>query len=261
MMTRLSDYTELTKYIKPPGFQGTFDTHGEDEARYILKPDHEFDRPWLASPQGKGGVAFVWPLGVEGFQFSSSATAGIHHYIGDNDVYIDIVYPDEYHITLNGLLPGRTSIDLIPLLRQVILHQADPPGNKLLSIPPAAASIYNVKIISYSFEHDQTDFTHNVTYSIEFIRTGVGSLAASTVDALPSLGPSSAQLRGSSSRTYIVKSGARSFASLCNTLYGNSDMQSMIQLYTLNERTLARLGILFYKIPYALIPAGTLLHY
>ena len=112
---------DLTKYqksdIRPPGPSGdtgyrvyTNIGNADDTAHYILKPDLQFYRPWLASPGvGASGIAFVWPLGIEGFTLASTAELGIHKYIGDNDIDIEIVYPDEYHITLNGIFPGKTA--------------------------------------------------------------------------------------------------------------------------------------------------------
>jgi hypothetical protein len=262
-MTRLGDFNVINKYVRPPEYQGGYKRHitaGEDEARYVLRPDDEFDRPWIASPQGKGGPAFVWPLGVEGFAFSSNATVGIHHYIGDNDVHVDVVYPDEYHLILNGIFPGNTSPDNMSLLRQVILHQPDPPGIKLLSIPPVAALIQRVRVVNHSFSHDESDTFMRVNYSIECIRTGLGSKAISTIDEVPDPDPSNSQLRGSSQNLHVVKK-IQGFPGLAKLLYKDDSLPSQIQLWNVNERHMLKLGIPLFKIPYALIPVGTIIRY
>jgi hypothetical protein len=262
-VSKLNDFNVINRYVRPPEYQGTYNRHitaGEDEARYILMPDAEFDRPWIASPQGSSGPAFVWPLGVEGFSFSSNATAGIHHYIGDNDVYVDIVYPDEYHLVLNGVFPGNTSPQLMSLLRQVILHQPDPPGIKLLSIAPAAALIQRVRVINHSFTRDAGDTYTRINYSIECIRTGTGSAALSTIDAIPDPDPSNSQLRGSALGRHTVKS-IQDFPGLASLLYKSNGLPAQMQLWSLNEAKMESLSIPLFKIPYALIPVGTVINY
>src|SRR5688500_16933540 len=75
----------------------------EDTAQYLLDPDDDFARPYLAIP---GGRAFVWPLGVEGFELVDQAELGRHKYLGEIEIDIDVTHKAETMITLSGIFPG-----------------------------------------------------------------------------------------------------------------------------------------------------------
>lgn len=231
----------------------------DDSARYILKPDSEFLRPWLANPPN--GSAFVWPLGTQGFQLSSQATAGIHHYIGDNDVDVDIVYPDELHITMTGHFPGKTSSIFKRELRKVIL---DPSGDsgKILSLPGVEEQILYVKVIAHSFVHDEGDNTSSIAYSVEFIRVGAGAKITLPTLTPPTPNPTSKKkARGKSSKRISVKQGSGSARRVTQSVYGRVDSGAMQALIKSNADALEAAGIPAYAVPFTPLPVGTVLKY
>src|SRR6267142_156717 len=65
-----------------------------DTAHFVLSPGTDFLRPWLAI---RNGPAFQWPLGLEGFQMTVDPQLGIHKYIGDNAVTVDVIHAGEEH--------------------------------------------------------------------------------------------------------------------------------------------------------------------
>lgn len=268
MAQQRTDFTQSD--IRPPGPSSSHgykinpkrgDSSDPDESHYILIPDREFNRPWLASPQGNSGIAYVWPLGVEGFSFASNADAGIHHYIGDNDVDVDVVYPDESHIVLTGIFPGDTSTLQKQALRNVVLHQADTPG-KILGLPGIEEQILYVSVINHSFSHDQGDYSKIIAYSIEFIKIGVGGRLGSTIKQLPKPNPTTgASDRGKSQKRATVKGGKQTLRGVSKKVYGSSRGSSVRKLQQANSVTLNKSGIPSYKTPYTKVPIGTTLKF
>lgn len=258
-----SDFTPATKtrIQGPSGPKGysISPTRGnqDDSARYILIPDAEFYRPWIANPPN--GTAFIWPLGTQGFTYSSSATTGIHHYIGDNDVDVDVVYPDELHITLTGHFPGRTSPVFMQALRQVILDPDNGTG-KILALPGVDPMILYVTVISHSFTHDESDLTSSIAYSIELIKVGQGRKLdlAKLQPTIPN--PSHKTVaRGKSSRTTVVKQGRRTLRQAANKAYGSNRANYMLSLANKNADDLEKLGIPVFTLPYSPLGGGTVL--
>lgn len=231
----------------------------DDTARYILRPDAEFYRPWLANPPN--GSAFVWPVGVEGFQYSSQATTGIHHYIGDNDVDVDVVYPDELHITLSGHFPGKTSASFMQALRKVILDPAGDAG-KILSLPGVEDQVLYVKVVNHSFVHDQTDNTNSIAYTIEMIKVGAGKTLSLPNLVSPAPNPSTkTKARGKSSKQTTVKQGARTVRQVSKKVYGSASAASMYALIQANADELEADGIPAYTVPFTPLGGGRTLKY
>lgn len=142
----------------------------EDPAKFVVDPD-DIIRPWLATPPN--GSAFVWQTGIEGFDINSTATIGIHHYIGKSDIDATVIFPDETHISLTGTFPGRTSSANMLALREVIREET-PPGGKILSLPGILKDIAFVAVENYRFTHEAQDNSHSIGYEISFVRVGVG---------------------------------------------------------------------------------------
>lgn len=263
-MTTLADFKKAD--IRPPGppapmgYKVGVVNHAadDDQAHYILKPDTQFYRPWLASP---GGSAFVWPIGVEGFTFTSNAQAGIHHYIGDNDVDVQLVYPDELHIVLTGSFYGRTSVQNMLALRAVILQKSSEAG-KILALPGIESQILYVSTINHQFNHDQTDHTRSVSYSIEFIKVGTGGGLKTPPLQLPSANPlvKSAPRGKSQSRT-VVKQGKQTLRSISSKLYGDFSSASVLKLMQKNTETFSDQNLPLYKAVNQMIPPGTKLNF
>lgn len=231
----------------------------DDSARYILRPDAEFYRPWIANPPN--GSAFVWPVGIEGFSYSSQATTGIHHYIGDNDVDIDVVYPDELHITMSGHFPGKTSVAFMHALRKVILDPSGESG-KILSLPGVENQILYVTVVNHNFTHDQSDNTSSIAYTIEMIKVGAGKTISLPNLLTPVPNPSAkSKPRGKSSKQTTVKQGKRNVKQIAKKVYGSASAASVYALIQANADQLEKDGIPAYTVPFTPLGGGRTLKY
>jgi len=163
------DQFQWTDISPPIAFPHTH-RGNEDPAAFIRlrKPKLE-NRPWLATPNG---TAFVWPMGIEGFDVSHDATLGVHQYIGVNDVDAIVVYPDQTQIILNGVFPGATGVDAMFELKKV-LREPTPKDGKYLKLPGVLADLARVQVQSARFSHESGDNTESVAYSITFIRVAI----------------------------------------------------------------------------------------
>lgn len=142
----------------------------DDSAKYILMPDEDFARPWLAIP---GGDAFVWPLGTEGFELQTQAQLGLHKYLGEIELDVSVVHRAEKHITLSGVFPGWTSDANMRALQAVF--EADTPENgKVLSLPGIFTNFNYVTCETLSFNHDEGDRTQDIHYSLSMVKVGLG---------------------------------------------------------------------------------------
>lgn len=250
----LAPFTMVTKTRIPgPSAEGGYKINPSresdyDTARYLRRPDADFYRPWIANPPN--GSAFIWPLGIQGFTYSSQATTGIHHYIGDNDVDVDVVYPDELHITLTGHFPGRTAPEFMQALRSVALEQSSEDG-KILALPGIDDNISFVKVISSSFTHDENDFTTTIAYSIEMIKVGAGGHLDLSKLLPTKLNPTTKKKpKGKSSRQTTTKQGKQTLRQISKGVYGSAAANYMLSLANLNANDLERLGIPVFTLPY-----------
>lgn len=145
---------------------GNFD----DTAHYMLSPGTDFLRPWLAI---RGGPAFQWPLGLEGFQLIVDPTLGIHKFIGDNAVTVDVIHAGEEHFTLNGTFPGFSAPDLVSALRDIV-YQGSPEEGKILWLPEKVVNFaQRVQVVHFEAARSEQDRGYDMTYSIEFVRMGI----------------------------------------------------------------------------------------
>lgn len=252
----IKGYTELAQ--RPPGPRGSA---GDDDVYYLAIPGHDFAQPWIASPNGTSGVAFTWPLGIQGFSYNSNATASVHHYIGENGVDVSLVFPDELHIVLNGTFPGKSATRNMHALRQVILHQSED-GKKLLGLPLIESQILYVKTISHSFSRDSSGDQSSVSYSIEFIKTLIGAALVTPSYKVPASTPAAKVTpRGKDQKRTAVKGSRRSIRGVSNAVYGRTDAFSQTELLLKNQGTWDRLGIPRWKIPFVRIPPGTTIEF
>lgn len=263
----LSQYTKTD--IRPPGPSGdtgyriyTIKGNSDDSAHYLLKPDLEFYRPWIASPgPGTSGIAFVWPLGTEGFTLSSSADLGIHKYIGDNDIDVEVTYPDEYHITLNGIFPGRHSMEQVRALRKVILHKPPSPFGKILALPLIAERVLYVQVVNHSFTHDQEDRTGTIAYSIECVQQGAGSQLKKKTLRPPKKNPTTKKNpRGKSTKRTTVKQGTSTVRATTAQVYEDTSLQNQVLASNLSRLSL-ELGVPAHQLAYINLPPGTALEF
>jgi hypothetical protein len=246
--------------IRPPGPSGGFVSTGvEDDTYYLLTPDAQFYRPWIYTP---GGSAFIWPGGLDGFQLTSNATAGIHHYLGSNGVHVDLVYPDELHIVLTGTFPGLTSQRNMHSLRGVILQQSTNDNGKILGLPGLFGNFVYGQVINHQFNHDSGDGSKNITYSIEVVKTGFGKVLKTPPLLLPQPNPQAVtQPLGKSQNRVTTKSGLQSLKSIATKVYGDAGYASLMKLVNLNQSVFAALNIATYQAASGVLPIGTTLNF
>lgn len=230
----------------------------DDSARYILRPDIEFYRPWLGSAGAGGtGLAFVWPLGIEGFTFSSTPELGIHKYIGDNNIDVEVIYPDEYHVTLTGIFPGLTSAQNMRALRATILHEPID-GAKTLSLPLVSDTLLTVSVVTYNFTRDETDGTSTIQYSVEFIQQAVGAKQKLKPLQPPKPNPTNVTTpRGKATKRKVIPHSptARGVAA---EIYRDPSQQSLVLAKNLSKIHMET-GIPAHQLGYRRLPAGTIL--
>lgn len=224
----------------------------DDEARYILKPDREFLRPWIATP---GGSAYVFPGGIQGFQLQSNAETGIHHYLGDVGTDISVIYPDELHIILTGTFLGHTSISNLHAMRSVILQQTI--YGHILGLPGIQSQLLYAVPINHQFSHDPGDPSHDVSYSVEFVKTGTGSIAKTPPLQLPQSNPVlSTRPKGKSKNQITTKPGLQTFRAIAQKVYSDISMESIFKLIDKNSEALDAANIPSSKRANTKLPVG-----
>jgi len=177
-----------------------------DTAKKII-PDNQlrFSLPSIRA----GNVSFTFPVGPEGFTRSGSSSLGIHKFIGDNVVDVNVIHFDEGHIELNGTLPGLSSPAYMADLITVLTNR----NKKVLRVPGVFPREQYVETENYNFNHPQDDRTHSIEYSVSFIRTGAGEgsggfLEASlaTLQSKASSPPNKKSVQSSGSTRSLLKS-------------------------------------------------------
>jgi hypothetical protein len=227
--------------LTTPGHQGeTFDI-GDDPARYLATPEAMFERPWLSAP-GSDVDAFVWPLGTEGFRYSGSSEYGIHKYIGDDEIEVNVIHRDEPHFELNGIFPGNTAPANMRALVAVI--RADTTDNgKILHLPYILPTQQWVAVTDYSFSHEEGDRTKTIAYTISFLRMRAGKKQGTgPPNTDPGANPTSGNdTRGDDVSVFVVKEGFRTLRAIAKKVYGS--VEEWTKLFNKNEKKLKDKGI------------------
>lgn len=237
---------------------------GDDPAAILPLSQLRFSPPSVRSSEN----VFIWPMGVEGFRRSGSATLGIHKYLGAGNVDVQVAHLDEAHLEMTGTFPGLTSKNNMAELLAVIT--AD--GAKELILPGIFSRIQKVFCENYEFSHAVDDRTHSIDYSISFVRTTVGVGVSSGDRFLTASNPGSGTqtLSGSprstaltsvaqSDRVFVVADGAQTLREISSIVYGDQTLWP--QLVLLNASALdiynpdLELGI--YQLPTVRLPIGT----
>lgn len=228
----------------------------EDTARYLLDPGDEFRRPYLRIP---GGARFTFPVGTEGFRYTGNAALGIHKYIGDDDIEVNVVYRDEPRITLSGTFPGRQGP---AFMRQLlpILEARTPKAGKILFLPFIFPRLQYVAAENWEFSHDAEDRTRNVGYTITFLKVGVGSVIQIPGPDEPEPNPVEPK---PPPRYVTVKDGQRTLRGLAKKVY--KDSKRWNRIYNLNKAKLDKFfkknKVPRHKYPTRLLPRGMKLRY
>jgi hypothetical protein len=228
-----------------------------ETAKYLVEPDEDFQRPYLAIPGVN--VAYVWPLGIEGFELSVETELGIHKYIGEADLDVDITHKGQKDIVMTGLFPGHTSVSNMRALEAV--YEADTPERgKILHLPGVLPKLQYVMGRSMRFSHAQDDWTTDIAYEISFVRVGVGIAAPNATSAQLDSGtaPASSTL-GRGSRSFITNAATRTLLSVARVVFNNSNQWT--ELYVANANYFSQRGIPMFQIPTYLLPVGLTLYY
>lgn len=140
----------------------------KDTSAYVKSPDTQFQRPWLAIP---GKKRFVWPLGVQGFHISLKPDLGIHKYLGNNNVEVDVLHVGEEHIQMTGKFIGKTSAAAMRALRD-ICEQPSPERGKILHLPGVLPKYQYVFVEEFDADYAQDSpiGSQDIAYTISFVK-------------------------------------------------------------------------------------------
>ena len=172
-------------------------TPGQDPARYLVNPgvwnpslkrttpgQLAHARPWLDS----GRNIFVWPTPTEGFSRKGSNQLALHHYIGQENVDVQIIHRGEKRIELTGVFPGLSAQQAMVNLENTL--NDDPPDiGMTLNVPGVFDQVKFVQVESWEFTHDTDDNTHSISYSVTFIVMGEGQRVPDPTGSDPPVNP------------------------------------------------------------------------
>lgn len=228
----------------------------EDTARYIIDPDDDFARPYLAIP---GGRAFVWPLGTQGFEIAEQAELGRHKYLGEIELDVDVTHKAETTITLAGIFPGWTSVENMNALRQ-IFYADTPARGKILHLPGIMPNLQYVTGESLRHSHDRQDTTMNIEYSLTLVKVGTGKKAPNVGPTQPDEGRTGGA-RGRGTRIFKTNSTYNTLRKVARKVFGTEKM--WVDLYSIkgNAVWFDKRNISAHKVPDYRLPLGTVIHY
>lgn len=241
----------------PPNNPLVGDRH--DTAQYVMNPGVNFYRPWLASNDRFNGTAFIWPLGIEGFDLTIEPQLGIHRMIGDNAVQVDITHKGEERFVLSGNFPGFSGPDNLRSLRQVV-YMDTPKTGKVLYVPHILPYAQRVVVARARFSHAEDMRGQDMTYEIEFVRTGFIDAGESDNEPIitepnqPVTAPNKA-----SQRSVKVDAKHNSLRKIAKWKLGSASKWSTV--YKKNEYWFRKRGIITAKIPDYRLPNGTVIYY
>jgi hypothetical protein len=228
----------------------------DDTAYYVAIPGANFLRPWLAVPNGP---AFIWPLGLEGFSLSIDPKLGIHSFIGDNAVKVDVMHKGEERFSMSGNLIGESSVDAFRRLRDVV-YADTPEGGKLLYIPHLMSHVQRMVIANARFDRGEDERGKDLTYSIEFVRIGIANKAddPKLVDLITQPSPTKT---GNTTTAKLFKTTSKYNTLRKIALLKYKSAANWRSLYNLNEKTFRKLGVPAMKAPDYKLKLGTAIYY
>jgi hypothetical protein len=256
-MAILSKYPQHNK-AKPPlapsvRHVGQRTRFVSDSAAYILEPDADFSRPYLAIPGTPR--AFIWPLGVEGFELAGNTQLGIHRYLGELELDVSIVHKDEMHIRLSGMFPGWTSVENMNALRAI--YDADTPERgKILHLPGILPELQYVTGETFTFTHADDDRSQDIVYNISFVKSGSRPykkgerIKPSPIKGTP---------KGVGRKFFTVNSKYNTLRKIALHLFKNGARWT--ELYNMNAKWFNSRDIPSHKIPDYRLPNGLKIRY
>lgn len=245
---------------------------GLDPAAYLLDPGHvespgdelpgqlAHARPYFSN----GSDLFVFPVGVEGFQEQGQATLGLHHYIGDTEADGVTVHYDESRITLSGMWPGITSVEVMKDCRKML--RSHPKGNGvILWVPGVFEQEQYVLPETWTFDHAEDDRSHSITYSITVVRIGTKHRVSDPTGSIPPPNPGQSNTpAGKPAKIFTVKAGVRTLRGIAKRVYNNANEWPRIVRHNegqLNKWKKNHPDIPNHKIPTYRWPIGTKFRY
>lgn len=215
-------------------------------------PDEDFSRPYLAIPRGH---AFVWPLGVEGFEIVTNSQLGLHKYLGEIELDVSVVHRAEKRITLSGVLPGWTSNENMQSL-QNIYEQDTPENGKILYLPGIFGRLQYVVGESANFSHAAENRTQDIEYTLTFIKVGLGKKITQRPNRPP---PGKGKGKGKAQRYFTVNNRNYTLRMIARKLWRNANRWT--ELYQKNARWFDTRKIPTHQIPDYRLPNGLKIRY
>jgi hypothetical protein len=222
-----------------------------DTAVYLVRPGVNFIRPWLAI---RNGPAFQWPLGLEGYTLAVDPTLGIHKFLGDNAVAVDVLHAGEEHFSMNGSFPGNSAPDLIRALRDLVYQKSTVEG-KILFIPEIMSHAQRVQVVRAEFSRSTEDRGRDSNYSIEFVRMGqLNAISARTTPIVAQPQPTTGTTAKSS--RFVTTDGKHNTLRKI-ALWKLGDQTRWRTLYNSNEKFFVSKKVQLAKAPDYRLPQGT----
>jgi hypothetical protein len=231
---------------RPPVIKGNQiwrDGEGNDPAKYLIEPGSvtivpggekvdpgnlRHARPYITN----GQKLFVFPIGAEGFRKSGQATLGLHRNINDDDATGVTVHRREGRIELSGMFPGITAQENMVACEAMLVSQQI--NGLALHVPGVFDNEQIVLPETWDFTHDADDRTHSISYSITFVKIGLGEKQKDPHGKPPHQNPSvKTRHRGKPHKIFTVKEGARTLRAISKIVYKNPD--AWHKLVKLNE--------------------------
>lgn len=226
-----------------------------DTARYLLDPDDDFARPYLAVAGTT--QAFIWPIGVEGFDIEDQAVLGRHKYLGDIQLDVDVVHRGETTITMTGVFPGWTSVDNMSALRQ-IFRMGTPQRGKILHLPGILPHLQYVVCESLRHGHPDDERKQDISYSLSMVVIGTGPAVARNL--LPGV-PGSGAAKGRTQKKFVVNATTNTLRKIAQKLYGDTGRWTTLYAIKANAVWFDKHGVPSHAAPDKRLPKGTPIYY
>lgn len=243
-------------HVDAPANAPHFD-QAKDSAKYLIDPDDDFARPYLAIPGTHR--AYIWPLGIEGFELQDQAQLGRHKYLGEIELDVDVIHRAETIITLSGTFPGWTSVENMNALR-AIFYADTPERGKILHLPGILPNLQYVVAETETFRHEQDERTMDMAYSLSVVKVGTGAKAPKTGPTQPNE-KHKARGRGRASHIFRVTPAVNTLRKIARKVYGSEKRWADLYAVDKNAKWFNSRNIPTHQIPDYRLPVGLRIYY
>jgi hypothetical protein len=259
-LPNIYDFNDRKPPLSPAAKRHTQTRRQEDSARYILVPDEDFQRPYLAVPGTR--EAFVWPAGVEGFELQKDTALGIHRYLGEAPLEVSVTHQGEKRINMSGIFPGWTAVENMHALERVYDMPTEAKG-KILHLPGILPQLKYVIGESLRFSHTEEDFLEDLAYQVTFVVTGGGATTptgrmTSGVTGQPAEGFGTTP-KGNASNVFVTTAQFNTLRRIALHLFKSADR--WVDLYQANSTFFDVNNIASFRIPNFQLPLGMKIYY